>query len=166
MFTYIQNEVISDAEKIKIFIPYTEIQPATKIALIGYNYTPIEVKGDFGYSNYFKDRWEEGQTFINLEHDVVVYPGALKALWDCPEEWCVYDYHLPNHWSRNLEIEVNGIPLGCMKISDKMIEKTKALWDTAVIWNKCDQHLTKCHLKIHQHHPGIVNANPSLLGGA
>ncbi len=151
--------------QIVIFIPYTKIQPATLISLVGYNYTPIQLEGDFGYSHYFKDRWKEGKTFINLEHDVVVYPGAIKAMWDCPREWCVYDYHLPNHWRRNLEKEVNGIPTGCMKISKEMIEKTRGYWDKPIIWDQCDQHMTRCGLQVHQHFPSVVNANPVFLKG-
>lgn len=164
MQIYVPNLDTVEQEKIKIFIPYTKIQPATLISLIGYKYTPVKVEGDFGYSNYFKDRWNEGETFINLEHDIVPYPGAISAIWDCPLEWCVYDYHLPNHWNRNLEDEVNGIPLGCMKISAEMIKKTARMWDKPIIWNKCDQHLTRCGLQVHQHYPSVVNANPALLG--
>ena len=119
--------------------------------------------GDYGYSEYFRQRWAEGETFINLEHDVVVYPGALKALWDCPEPWCVCDYHLPCHWDRDLEKEINGVPLGCMKISKEMIAKTKGHWDEKVMWDRCDLHLTKAGFKVHQHRPGVVNANPEFL---
>jgi hypothetical protein len=154
---------MAHAAEISIFIPYTEIQPATLISLIGYTYTPVKVEGEYGYSYYFRDRWRSGKTFINLEHDIVVYPGALKALWDCPREWCVYDYHLPVHWERNLEHETRGIPLGCMKISAEMISKTKDLWDVPVPWSYCDFRLTGCGLNVHQHHPGVVNANPELL---
>ncbi len=122
------------------------------------------IEGNYGYSEYFKKRWSEGETFINIEHDVVVYPEALKAIWNCPREWCVYDYHLPNHWTRSLEQIESGVPLGCVKISKEMIQKSKNLWNTPVMWNECDQHLSKSGVKVHQHYPSVVNANPALLG--
>ena len=149
--------------RIKIFIPYTDIQPATLIALIGYNYTPIKVEGDFGYSNYFKQRWEEKEKFISIEHDIVIWPGALEAIWDCPGELCTYDLQLPNHRTRNLEIDTTCVPPGCIKFSKEFIEKTPGFWDKPVKWDMCDQHLIKCGIKVHQHFPGVVNANPALL---
>lgn len=165
------NNVLSPKEntieypQVRIFIPYTDIQPATLISLIGYNYIPVKVEDDYGYSNYFKQRWEEKETFISIEHDIVVWPGAPDALWNCSRELCIYDFHLPNHRKRNLEEEVRGVPLGCIKFSKEFIEKTSGFWDDPVMWNMCDQHLIKSGIKVHQHYPGVVNANPVLLGG-
>lgn len=157
-----------DFPDVKIFVPYTQFYPATAISLIGYNYKAVETLGEFGYSDYFKSRWKDKQTFINVEQDVVVYPGALKALWNCPNKWCVYDFHLPCHQMRNLENEKVGIPVGCMKISTELIDKTPDIWDEPIEWVMCEQNLTKQLIKagfqVHQHHPGVVNANSALLG--
>lgn len=151
--------------QIKIFIPYTEIQPATLIALIGYNYTPVKVEGDYGYSEYFKKRWEEKQTFISIEQDIVIWPGAPDAIWNCSRELCTYDIHLPNHRKRNLEAETRCVPPGCIKFSKEFIEKTPGFWDTPIKWDMVDQHLITSGIRVHQHYPGVVNANPVLLGG-
>lgn len=136
-----------------IFIPYTDIQPATLISLIGYNYTPFKVKGEYGYFKYFIDRWKEGETFINIEQDVVIYPGAIEAIWDCPQEICAYNYHLPIHRKNP------GTPLGCVKFSKEIIKKMR--WKKAK-WSLLDQQLSL----VHQHYPSIVNANLALLGFA
>lgn len=169
MFTYVPNPVTDECEKLTIFVPHVEIQPATKIALIGYPYTPAETLGEFGYFEYFKQRWAEEKTFISIEQDIVVYPGALKAIWDCPEELCVYDFHLPCHWDRNLEEEKVGLPIGCIKISEEVIKKTKDHWNVEpVLPYEVDLHFTKIvgkGVKVHQHHPGVVNANLALLKG-
>lgn len=154
--------------QILIYIPYIRLERATLISLIGYDYKPVYAPGDYEYGGYFKTRWEEGKTFINLEQDIVAYPGAIKAIWDCPREWCVYDFHLPSHWARSLENEKVGLPIGCMKISSEVISKTKGIWDKPVMFNVCDLHLTKslieAGLQVHQHYPGVVNANPVLIG--
>lgn len=152
---------------VNIFLPYTKFYPATPISLIGFNYQPVKTEGEFGYSQYFKDRWAEGQTFINIEQDVVVWPGAIRALWQCPHDWCVHDFHLPNHQTRNLENEKVGVPIGCVKISAEAIRRTSGIWDEPSLWEYCEQKLTKELIKSgltpHQHHPGIVNANEVFL---
>ena len=147
-----------------IFLCYKDIQPATVISLIGYNYQPIQTITDFSYSDFFRERWKEGKTFINIEQDIVVYPGAIEAIWNCPREFCAYDFHLPNHRLRNLENDTRSCPIGLVKISKEYIEKTPDLWDEDVMWNICDHHIIKPGIKIHQHFPSIVNANPALLG--
>lgn len=167
MFKYVPNQEADEIAKIKIYIPHIKIEQATLISLVEHKYTPIETLGEYGYWDYFKKRWEERETFINVEQDIVVWPGALKALWYCPREWCVYDFHLLCHQGRKLEEEKVGIPLGCMKISKEAIEKTKGHWDGKPVGPyECELHLTKIisfGLKVHQHYPGVVNANPVLL---
>ena len=112
-----------------IYLPYTIIQPATLIALIGYNYYPIKTDDKYTYSEYFKDRWQVGETFINVEQDIIVWPGAIESLWNCPKEFCAHDFHLPNHRKRNLETDTRSCPIGLVKITKEFIEKTPGLWD-------------------------------------
>ncbi len=154
---------------ILVFVPYVDLLEATLISLIGYNYIPVKTSkdNDYSYGEYFKQRWDEGKTFISIEQDIIIWPGALEGLWDCPREWCMYDFHLPNHRLRDLESpNVGGLPLGCMKISDKMIKKTKDLWDKPCLFSEIEWRLTPDLLQVHQHFPGIVNANKALLGFA
>lgn len=154
--------------RIKVFVAYTEMQPATAISLIGYNYIPVETSkdDDFSYQKYLKKRWEEKETFITIEQDTVIWPGALEAIWDCPEIWCLYDAHLPIHRLRKIEDPSFGVPMACMKISAQMIAQTPNLWDEPIEWNICEKRLMECKIKPHQHFPSIVNANPALLGFA
>jgi hypothetical protein len=155
--------------QIKVFVPYVNMQPATAISLIGYNYTPVftDPKDDYSYSKYFKERWEKKETFITIEQDIVVYPRALEALWDCPKPWCVCDFHLPNHRLRNLETVDNGnYPMGCMKISKEMIEALPNYWGEDIHFSKVEWKFIPGLYPIHQHFPGVVNANPALLGFA
>lgn len=151
-----------------IFLPYHTVQPSTLISLIGYNYTPVPTIQDLDYSQYFKKRWEEGKTFINVEQDIVVYPDALEKIAQCSNFWCMYDFHLPNHKMRSLADEKEGVPIGCVKISSEAIEKTPGIWDVPREWIQCELHLTKSLIDAgftpHQHYPSVVNANPALLG--
>jgi hypothetical protein len=47
---------------------------------------------DFSYGRYFRERWDEGKTFINVEHDTAFWPGALEEIWDCPEPLCIFGH--------------------------------------------------------------------------
>lgn len=152
---------------VDIFLSYFKFYPATLISLIGFNYQPFKTDTDNSYTDFFRQRWNEEKKFILVEQDVVVWPGAIQAIWDCPREWCAYDFHLPNHQTRNLEEEKNGVPIGCVKISPEMISKTPNMWKEDVKWDVCDLNLTRkaieAGVQVHQHHPGVVNANSVFL---
>ena len=160
----VPKENTVEYQRFTIFVAYTKVYPSTLISLIGYNYQPVKTDDNYTYSEYFKDRWKEENTFINIEQDIVVYPGAIEALWDCPQEFCAYDFHLPNHRKRNLEEDTRSCPLGCIKISKEMIKKSFGLWNIPIPWNECDQRIIKSGIKVHQHYPSIVNTNIDLLG--
>lgn len=147
----------------RIFVPFTEIQTATRVALIGYDYTAVQLNDDYSYGDYFRQRWRSGESFINVEHDCVPWPGALEKLWNCTQPWCAFNYGLPIHREHPL-FGGSAVPLGCTKISDRLIAVTPTLWDEPVEWSYCDQQLPKTQFTVHQHFPGIVNANPASLG--
>lgn len=149
----------------KVFVPYTKLQDATLISLRGYEYETVPVKGKYGYSKFLKDRWEAGESFINIEHDSVLWPGAIENLENCIGTWCAFDY-TQAVWKTQLA-PLNSIPMGAVKITQEVMAKTWGVWDKPVDWRGCDVHLFKAAraagLKIHQHFPGIVNANVLLL---
>lgn len=153
--------------RIKIFVPYSKLVDATLIALIGYDYETVETKGLYGYAKFFRERWQEGQSFINIEHDSVVWPGAIEALQECPEPWCAYDSSLPCLRDRDMHHETTSPPLACTKISAEMIKRTENLWDKLEKWETCDIYIgnaaKNAGLMVHQHWPSIVNANNELL---
>ena len=141
----------------RLFVPHTKIQPATRIALRSLSYVAYPVTD---YVAYWRERWVEGQTFISVEPDVVPWPGALEALDACPEPWCAYAYAPNEVWSEG------GFPyLGCVKFSAAFIAATPHIWDGASDWRTLDLHLAdRAPLPVHQHFPPVVNANPILLG--
>lgn len=150
----------------RIYVPYSKLLDATRISLRGYDYETVLVKGKYGYSKFLKERWEKGESFINVEHDSVLWPGAIESLENCIGTWCVYDYSQTN-WSTQ-EAQLNSVPMGCMKITQQLMAKTWGVWDKPVDWRECDVHLFRAAreagLEPHQHFPSIVNANKVLLG--
>lgn len=147
-----------------IFIPFTKISDATLISLRGYNYIPIKVKGKYGYCKFFRERWDDGEDFINIEHDCVIWPGAIEDLKACPKIWCGYDYSSITDWESP---RINSVPLGCVKITQDFIKRLPNIWNLKVGWYECDTYLfnlaKNVNIQIHQHFPGIVNANKKLL---
>lgn len=150
---------------VNLFVPYVKVYPTTFIALIGFNYQPslTSVDDDYSYQKFFEERWKEGKTFVLVEQDIVVWPGAVKKIWDCPENLCAYDAHLPNHQTRTLNDDNTEIPLFCIKISESFIKDHPTLWDEPVMFNMIGQRLQTAQRNVHQHYPGVVNANPVFL---
>lgn len=148
----------------KIYVPFSKLLDATLVSLRGYDYETVKCEGDYGYSDFLKQRWL-GESFINVEHDSVLWPGAIESLENCISPWCVYDY-TQVVWETQ-EAPLNSVPMGCAKITTYLMDKTKGIWDTPVDWRECDVHLykeaIKAGFKPHQHFPGIVNANSVLL---
>ena len=148
----------------KIYLPHTKILDATLISLRGYDYNKILIKGKFGYSKYFKQRWLERESFINIEHDSVLWPGAIESLENCISPWCAFDYSSETNWERDRDAGImHSYQLGGMKITQYLIDHTKGIWDKPIDWHNCDTHLfSSTEIRCHQHFPGIVNANPVL----
>lgn len=117
----------------RIFIPFTNLRSETFAAVPGAILVPTH--GEFGYSNYLKQRWDEGQTFINIEHDVVPTMAILQSMWDCPSPLCVTGHS-----------DVPGQPeasyLACVKIGADFIAQRKINW-TGLKWFECDQQMWK-----------------------
>lgn len=151
----------------KLYVPYTKLNPATRITVWEYDFEFVKLKGKYGYSEFLKERWDEGKDFLLVEHDVVVWPGAIESLVKCTHPWCAFDYSKDTVWETQ-EAELRGIPLGCVKITSDFIKQTPDIWDNPVDWHVCDLYLFKCAkekgLFPHQHFPGVVNANPTFLG--
>ncbi len=143
-------------------VPYTEVQPATRIALQPYTVQWHEIETD--YAQYWRDQWTYGQPFINVEHDVVPWPGALEGLWSCIGAWCAYAYH---HGEQHPTSGAGHPPAGCVKIGRGLIEATPSLWDDADGWLDMDGRLARgaraAGIEVCQHFPPVVNANPVVL---
>jgi hypothetical protein len=144
----------------KVFITFTpsRLTDATIKSLFGYDTYYINMREENSYLEYFKERWKEGKSFINVEHDVIPWPGALDEIEHCQEPWCGYGY---------LKFEKAGSNpyLGCVKISVEMIKMIPDVWSDrekySVCWGNLDVHLAeyakKCSIKFHQHFPSVTH---------
>src|SRR5690348_14009514 len=98
----------------KIFVPFTSLKAQVMAAIPNATFCPILDKY-YGYGQYFKERWDEKQTFINIEHDVVPRINLLEEMWNCSEPLCVAGY-------MSTVEGASGIShIGCAKISVSLI---------------------------------------------
>lgn len=149
-------------EEMPVFMPFTRLTNATLVALMGYDYEPVELDSLYGYGEYFRARWWPPRSFINVEHDCVPWPGALESLADCPEPWCAYWYSLACVRDADINHPTTSVPLGCVKVGERLIDATRGAWDDPIKWHRCDGYLTQiareAGFRVHRHYPGIVNA--------
>ena len=134
----------------RVFVPCTDVQPGTRVALLGYEPEYVDVSADrHAYWRYFADRWAAGETFISCEHDVVPWPGALESLTECPEPWCAFGYSARDDFGAPLGPPLVRVPrfsvgvpkwikptfpgpyVGLVKFTDAAIAATAELWTEA-----------------------------------
>ena len=115
------------------------------------------------YYGLLLELWHSRKTFIVVEHDIVVWPGALSQLESCPEGWCTFPYYCSVGWIKD--------GLGCTKFSAAFIEKHPDL--LAEPFPTCCQHtrnycgldrtiahrMEEVGIEPHVHAPGVVNLN-------
>lgn len=119
----------------KIFIPFTLLRQQTYLSAPNAKLVPLVNR--YSYSKYFKERWRDKETFINIEHDVVPTPDILKSMWDCVSELCVAGY------SSKLQVARGTAFTGCAKISASIIERNSGLFNEPCDWIECEGRIAK-----------------------
>lgn len=117
---------------IKVFLPFTKLRSATYSAVPNAVLVPLLDK-TWDYGRYFQARWKDGESFINVEHDIVPTTEKLQELWDCPNDFCFAGYIYPGQPDR-----VDVAHLGCAKISRHLIENNPDIFDELPEWVNCE----------------------------
>jgi hypothetical protein len=152
----------------KIIVPFATKAPmiqAVQIALRQDGHEPLYVhcKHEEDYFNLVAEHWEAKEDFCVIEHDIVIWPGALQELEDCEELWCVRPYYCSVGWI------IDG--LGCTKFSSEMMTKYSDFFKEP--FPKCCMHtknycgldrliahrMMDLEIKPHIHNPGVSNLN-------
>ena len=149
-------------------VPYVTLYPETRAALeadgIAAEY--VDVSGSpSAYHDALEAVWRGGVGFTVVEQDIVVWPGALKALWACEWDWCGYAYSIGTHY---------GSYLGCVRFSDELVAGFPGAFDAIAVlppdgtprryWGRLDTRLksvleTAGH-EMHVHWPLVGHLNP------
>ena len=99
-----------------VVVPFTSVEPEVREALLEFHPRYVDVSdSDWGYWRLLCDLWAGRQTFVVVEHDVVPPLGAVRALLDCPRDWCGHAYPMG---------AIAGTALGCVKLGAGLMERT------------------------------------------
>lgn len=134
----------------RIFVPYTHLEEATAGCLIPYSFTAAPILDlDFGYFDYWRWRWRDGETFVNVEHDIVFHRGAIEALAECPGDWCCFPY----------DGGADSLCMGLMKVTDRLIVAHPKVFECdPVPYTHVATHLAESVGRLpHQHFPAVLN---------
>jgi hypothetical protein len=78
--------------------------------------------------------WSEGESFIVVEHDIVVRADTLEELENCPCEWCSFGAPYLGHVYHGL---------GCVKFSDTLISRHPKAMEQVAAFPPDEKHPSK-----------------------
>jgi hypothetical protein len=82
----------------RVVVPYTNLRPGVVESIQDQGYTPecLDTSRDvYAYFDAIKSIWEDGESFIVVEHDIVAPPGSLDSMTTCSKPWCALPYETP-----------------------------------------------------------------------
>lgn len=157
-----------DPQPVKLWTPYAagQLFPLTRSICQQYEWEAVEMVVDTDYPDFLAARWRERLPWINVEQDVVPWPGAIEDLIECPESWCGMTYGVD---------QIVGTPiaspmLGLARFRPEFMSSLPDVWESPWptwgprYWKACDSRLVvfaDAHdppLKFHQHWPAVVHA--------
>ena len=110
--------------------------------------------------------WDDGETFVVIEHDIEIREGTLDSLTQCDEEWCAFPYAMgPSGYMT---------ALGCTKFDAQLMREIPSFmsqvsdqvdpWSPPRDWRRLDRRifvvLTELHGKTeHRHEPHVLHHN-------
>lgn len=136
LYTHVVNPA-----PVRVLLPYVgKVTPRlqTVVDCLRIQYVspePHKLEGDDGYWKLLRDAWAQGEEFYIVEHDVIVWMGGIKALQECPEDWCT------------LGTICHGNQIytafGCVKFGKQLVQSHPDVWDeiTDHHWSTLDANL-------------------------
>jgi hypothetical protein len=89
--------------------------------------------GDSTYFRMLQGQWESGESFINVEHDIII-PDKYPTLALCPHGWCAAPYPYLDR--------PRQFGLGYVKFSAALIARHPHMFDVICTWSN-DKHPAK-----------------------
>lgn len=110
----------------------------------------IEREDIYAYGRTLHEYWQDGEGFINVEHDMAPWEGAIQALWDCAldDAICLYGYPRAQTGS-----------MGLTKFSETLIRRfpnASERWPRSP-WNMVESSVLGKFKNVakHQHRPNV-----------
>lgn len=154
----------------RVIVAYATLYPETKAALEADGYSPEYVdvgRSESAYHDLLASVWRTGRGFVNVEQDIVPWPGALARLIECPELWCGFAYSLSTGYNSTL---------GCARFQEALVHGHPTVFqemdqlplhgEAPRKWSRVDIRLKEIledrhGLKMHIHWPAVGHLNPA-----
>jgi hypothetical protein len=167
--TRLQSVDTTALPRVRVLIPYVTLYPGVREAVEDDGWTPELVAvghSPTAYHEAFAVWWADGEAFCVVEQDIVIFPGALDELRDCPEPWCGRPYSLSTGY---------GAYLGCTRFSASLLRSRPSLMGDIDglrfdgtprrMWGRLDtrlkQVLEDSGISMHVHWPAVGHLNPA-----
>lgn len=108
--------------KLKVVCAYTKIHPRTEAALLRHAPQAERVsvaESDTAYCALLTRLWEQGKTFLLVEHDIAIHAKVIPITRRCAEPWCAWPYLGAGFWDEGDALLYNS--LGCTKFSAELM---------------------------------------------
>lgn len=108
----------------KLVIPYAgefptqAVAAVTQLSMAAYTWNVGDT--DSAYFDLLARLWRARESFIIIEHDIIVTAAAIAGLIDCPMKWCTCPYP----WYDSM---LHG--LGCTKFDHEIMQDFPSLFD-------------------------------------
>jgi hypothetical protein len=139
----------------KVVVPYTKLRRMQQWLLRRYNPCYVDVSAsDDDYWTLLTELWQQRETVVLIEHDILPWPGALEELVACPALWCAYSY------------DQHGIGIfhsfGCVKFSGELMNLLPDIWQGMdKHWSQLDQQFEwrafQAGQRPHGHRPAVIH---------
>ena len=113
-----------------VVMAYTNLQEQAVAAVkeSGHDLITVDVSGsDDAYWNLFDQLWKAKQTFVVVEHDIVVSPDAIDELLMCASPWCGFVMPYCGTWYSGLSC--TKFEASILKAHPKALQKVATMSD-------------------------------------
>jgi len=147
----------------KVIVPYTRDISLLRAVMRdeGHDVWFIRMRGEHDYWQLLRDVWAAQKTVVVIEHDILVWPGAIDELLACPCMWCSNSYRIQLHDGRA------GVglhhALGCTKLSADLMRLIPDAFDAMPSrhWQRLDAQLCRAAYEVcqcpHPHRPPVIH---------
>ncbi len=113
-----------------IVIAFTPTMLRPEVKQLGEDVGAIfeDVSGsEMEYGNLVAKLWQQGDSFLLIEHDILPTAALLEEMWACPEPWCSgFAWHYPEFRTQP-PVRHRQTALYCHKFSASLIARTPAV---------------------------------------
>ena len=106
----------------RVIYPYTDKRTEeSHLALTRWAPTAERIyvgESEFDYGHLLEQLWNKAETFLVVEHDIVIHEGLVEEFEACEEEWCSSPYTYFDQ-----PVTTSGGGLGCTKFSSQLMHR-------------------------------------------